>query len=96
KLGMGAGTLARFDHLINQPHGIVLVTGPTGSGKTTTLYAALSRLDAASTNIMTVEGPDRIRFRASRSWRSSTLPRNACRRTGASRCAWAVARLTCA
>ncbi len=57
KLGMGAGTLARFDHLINQPHGIVLVTGPTGSGKTTTLYAALSRLDAASTNIMTVEDP---------------------------------------
>ncbi|MFX8262747.1 ATPase, T2SS/T4P/T4SS family, partial [Acinetobacter baumannii] len=54
---MGAGTLARFDHLINQPHGIVLVTGPTGSGKTTTLYAALSRLDAASTNIMTVEDP---------------------------------------
>jgi len=57
KLGMGAGTLARFDHLINQPHGIVLVTGPTGSGKTTTLYAALSRLDSASTNIMTVEDP---------------------------------------
>ena len=57
KLGMGAGTMARFDHLINQPHGIVLVTGPTGSGKTTTLYAALSRLDASSTNIMTVEDP---------------------------------------
>lgn len=54
---MGAGTLGRFDRLINQPHGIVLVTGPTGSGKTTTLYAALSRLDASSTNIMTVEDP---------------------------------------
>jgi general secretion pathway protein E len=43
--------------MINQPHGIVLVTGPTGSGKTTTLYAALSLLNAATTNIMTVEDP---------------------------------------
>jgi general secretion pathway protein E len=49
--------LPQFDRLINQPHGIVLVTGPTGSGKTTTLYAALSRLNAATTNIMTVEDP---------------------------------------
>ncbi|AOY97539.1 type II secretion system protein GspE (plasmid) [Cupriavidus sp. USMAA2-4] len=57
RLGMGADTLARFDRLIQQPHGIVLVTGPTGSGKTTTLYAALSRLDADTTNIMTVEDP---------------------------------------
>src|SRR2546427_506811 len=40
-----------------QPHGIVLVTGPTGSGKTTTLYAALSRMDASRSNIMTVEDP---------------------------------------
>jgi general secretion pathway protein E len=44
-LGMDAATLARLDRLIRAPHGIVLVTGPTGSGKTTTLYAALRRLD---------------------------------------------------
>ena len=57
RLGMSAQTLARFDHLIRQPHGIVLVTGPTGSGKTTTLYAAMTRLDGQSANIMTVEDP---------------------------------------
>ncbi len=57
QLGMSVPTLAQFDRLIAQPHGIVLVTGPTGSGKTTTLYAALSRLNAATTNILTVEDP---------------------------------------
>ena len=56
-LGMSAEVQAQFDKLIAQPHGIVLVTGPTGSGKTTTLYAALSRLNATSTNILTVEDP---------------------------------------
>ena len=56
-LGMSAEVLAQFDKLIAQPHGIVLVTGPTGSGKTTTLYAALSRLNKTSTNILTVEDP---------------------------------------
>ncbi|MFQ6021148.1 MAG: type II secretion system ATPase GspE [Acidiferrobacterales bacterium] len=56
-LGMSDATLATLDHLIHQPHGIILVTGPTGSGKTTTLYAALSRLDTNSHNIMTVEDP---------------------------------------
>jgi len=56
-LGMSATMLPKFDALINQPHGIVLVTGPTGSGKTTTLYAALSLLNATTTNIMTVEDP---------------------------------------
>ncbi len=56
-VGMAGQTLQRFQQLIGQPHGIILVTGPTGSGKTTTLYAALSRLDAAHTNIMTVEDP---------------------------------------
>jgi general secretion pathway protein E len=56
-LGMSPGVLAVFDRLVTQPHGIVLVTGPTGSGKSTTLYAMLSRLDAAATNIMTVEDP---------------------------------------
>ena len=54
---MQGQTLARLEHLISQPHGIILVTGPTGSGKTTTLYAALQRLDAAHLNIMTVEDP---------------------------------------
>ena len=56
-VGMEGHTLRRFEQLIAQPHGIILVTGPTGSGKTTTLYAALSRLDASSSNIMTVEDP---------------------------------------
>jgi general secretion pathway protein E len=56
-LGMSEATQAQFDRLIAQPHGIVLVTGPTGSGKTTTLYAALSRLNSPSTNILTVEDP---------------------------------------
>jgi general secretion pathway protein E len=56
-LGMSDDTRARMDGLISQAHGIVLVTGPTGSGKTTTLYAALSRLDADRLNIMTVEDP---------------------------------------
>src|SRR5687768_10476791 len=57
RLGMDEITLTRMDRLIREPHGIVLITGPTGSGKTTTLYAALMRLDAASLNIMTVEDP---------------------------------------
>ena len=56
-LGMADATLADMDRLIREPHGIVLMTGPTGSGKTTTLYAALSRLDATALNIMTVEDP---------------------------------------
>ncbi len=57
KLGMGEATLSVFHRLVHQPHGIVLVTGPTGSGKTTTLYAALGRLDTSTTNILTVEDP---------------------------------------
>jgi general secretion pathway protein E len=57
QLGMSTDVLAQFDKLIAQPHGIILVTGPTGSGKTTTLYAALSRLNDARTNILTVEDP---------------------------------------
>ncbi len=56
-VGMQGATLSRFCRLIEQPHGLILVTGPTGSGKTTTLYAALSRLDAERSNIMTVEDP---------------------------------------
>jgi general secretion pathway protein E len=56
-LGMSGQVLAGFDRLIHQPHGIVLVTGPTGSGKTTTLYASLARMDTATTNVLTVEDP---------------------------------------
>ena len=56
-LGMSDVTLDAVDRLIRQPHGILLVTGPTGSGKTTTLYAALSRLPRGSANMMTVEDP---------------------------------------
>ncbi|MCC4261620.1 type II secretion system ATPase GspE [Pseudomonas aestusnigri] len=56
-LGMDTEILRQLDQLIRQPHGIVLVTGPTGSGKTTTLYAALARLDASTSNILTVEDP---------------------------------------
>jgi general secretion pathway protein E len=57
RLGMAPMTLAEFDRLVHQPHGIVLVTGPTGSGKTTTLYSALARVDSTTTNVMTVEDP---------------------------------------
>lgn len=57
QLGMAAEVMHRLDALIHRPHGVVLVTGPTGSGKSTTLYAALGRLDAATTNILTVEDP---------------------------------------
>ena len=56
-LGMGAATRDAVDALIQSPHGIFLVTGPTGSGKTTTLYSALSRLDRKTRNILTVEDP---------------------------------------
>lgn len=55
--GMSPQLVTQFDGLLRQPHGIILVTGPTGSGKTTTLYSALSRLDASTKNIMTVEDP---------------------------------------
>ncbi|MEN9482554.1 type II secretion system ATPase GspE [Sphaerotilus montanus] len=56
-LGMQGDTYTRFSSRIQQPHGIVLVTGPTGSGKTTTLYAALGQLDTSTTNVLTVEDP---------------------------------------
>ncbi|MBC7733742.1 MAG: type II secretion system ATPase GspE [Bacteriovorax sp.] len=56
-LGMSGEVLRKFDKLVKQPHGIVLVTGPTGSGKTTTLYASLGRIDTAGTNVLTVEDP---------------------------------------
>jgi len=56
-LGMDDNTHLRLKNLIKKPHGIILVTGPTGSGKTTTLYAALTELNETSRNILTVEDP---------------------------------------
>ncbi|MGY4491981.1 type II secretion system ATPase GspE [Pseudomonas sp. TE3610] len=56
-LGMASDTLSRWRDVLARPHGIVLVTGPTGSGKTTSLYAALERLNDSSRNILTVEDP---------------------------------------
>jgi general secretion pathway protein E len=56
-LGMSVETRARFAELLANPHGIVLVTGPTGSGKTTTLYAALQTVDKEHRNVITVEDP---------------------------------------
>ena len=56
-LGMAEHSRNQIDELIQKPHGIILVTGPTGSGKTTTLYAALQRLNNKRRNIMTVEDP---------------------------------------
>lgn len=56
-LGMPGARLKEFDELINAAHGIFLVTGPTGSGKTTTLYAALSSINNTDKNIITIEDP---------------------------------------
>ncbi len=57
ELGMEGETLTQFRELIDRPHGIVLVTGPTGSGKTTTLYAALAEIVNPELKILTVEDP---------------------------------------
>ncbi|MEG1452163.1 MAG: type II secretion system ATPase GspE [Brevundimonas sp.] len=56
-LGMGTRQRAAFDLALSEPHGVILVTGPTGSGKTTTLYAALSGLNDGQRNILTIEDP---------------------------------------
>jgi general secretion pathway protein E len=57
KLGMSEGILLEFKKLISMPEGIILVTGPTGSGKTTTLYSAISEINSPEKNIMTIEDP---------------------------------------
>jgi len=62
QLGMPADLLARFRRLIHQPHGMMLVTGPTGSGKTTTLYAALRELNDPDRKVITVEDPIEYRL----------------------------------
>ncbi|MFT4825671.1 MAG: general secretion pathway protein E [Halioglobus sp.] len=56
-MGFSDDTLARYQDLLARPHGVLLVTGPTGSGKTTTLYASLASLDSESLKIITVEDP---------------------------------------
>ena len=57
QLGLNERDLKLFDHILKNPHGIILVTGPTGSGKSTTLYTALSELNTSKVNIITVEDP---------------------------------------
>lgn len=56
-LGLSPTDLVKFDNILRNPHGIILVTGPTGSGKSTTLYTALSELASDEVNIITVEDP---------------------------------------
>jgi type II secretory ATPase GspE/PulE/Tfp pilus assembly ATPase PilB-like protein len=62
KLGMGEAALATFGRLIANPEGMILVTGPTGSGKTTTLYAAIHRINSPENKILTVEDPIEYHF----------------------------------
>jgi type II secretory ATPase GspE/PulE/Tfp pilus assembly ATPase PilB-like protein len=62
KLGYDASALAQMERILERPEGIVLVTGPTGSGKTTTLYAMLKRLSNVEVNIMTLEEPVEYQF----------------------------------
>ena len=62
RIGMPERMLTRFRSMIHKPHGLILVTGPTGSGKTTTLYAALTELNLPSTKIITVEDPVEYRI----------------------------------
>lgn len=57
ELGLKEREMKQFDHILSNPHGILLVTGPTGSGKSTTLYTALSELNKEDVNIITVEDP---------------------------------------
>jgi type II secretory ATPase GspE/PulE/Tfp pilus assembly ATPase PilB-like protein len=62
KLGLGEAALAHFERLIANPEGMILVTGPTGSGKTTTLYAAIARINTPTNKILTVEDPIEYHF----------------------------------
>lgn len=55
--GIPGGRIKKFDHILSHPNGLILVTGPTGSGKSTTLYTALNELNVEGVNIITVEDP---------------------------------------
>jgi len=63
RLGMPEDILGNFSHMISQPHGLILVTGPTGSGKTTTLYGALDKINSPELKIITIEDPVEYQLR---------------------------------
>jgi general secretion pathway protein E len=63
ELGMLPDTLEKFENMIKVPYGMILVSGPTGAGKTTTLYAAINSLDTMGRNIITIEDPAEYRFK---------------------------------
>jgi len=71
KLGLLPETLERFENVISRTYGIILVTGPTGSGKSTTLYSVLSKLNSGEKNILTIEDRLSTKCRASRRFRST-------------------------
>ena len=73
-MGFHGDELTRIDRLLQSREGLILVTGPTGSGKTTTLYAALRRIKDRGVNIVTVEDPIEYRCRASCKFRSTRKP----------------------
>ncbi|MFC1914751.1 GspE/PulE family protein [Chloroflexota bacterium] len=64
ELGFLAVSLAKYEEMLKVPHGMILVSGPTGAGKTTTLYASLNQLDHAGQNIVTIEDPVEYRFKS--------------------------------
>ncbi len=63
ELGMSPGSLKKYERILHSPYGMILVSGPTGSGKTTTLYASISTLDKVGRNIITIEDPAEYRIR---------------------------------
>jgi type II secretory ATPase GspE/PulE/Tfp pilus assembly ATPase PilB-like protein len=73
-LGMSLRDRNVWDRVLDLPHGIILVTGPTGSGKTTTLYAALSKINTADLKIITIEDPVEYQLAGSTRFRSTPNP----------------------
>ena len=71
-IGMEEDVNEQFQRLIRMPHGIVLVTGPTGSGKTTTLYSSLAEIKSERNKIVTTEDPIEYQLKASTRFRSTT------------------------
>ncbi len=63
QLGMLPDTLAKYESMLKVPYGMILISGPTGAGKTTTLYASISSLDTQGSNVITIEDPAEYRFR---------------------------------